>query len=101
MQEMPNCKQTKTPRRRGWCDTMLHLPHPLLRDGLSLGNGLPKWDGAVIRPPFHCDYGYNIYLGTDTFLNFGCIIVDVVAVEIGVGCQIGPAVQILTPDHPP
>ena len=26
-------------------------------------------DGAVIRPPFHCDYGLNIRLGAGVFLN--------------------------------
>jgi len=57
-------------------------------------------EGAVIRPPFHCDYGYNIRLGDDVFLNYSCIILDVVAVTIGTGTQIGPAVQILTADHP-
>jgi len=57
-------------------------------------------DGATIRPPFHCDYGYNISLGAGAFLNFNCVILDVVAVEIGAGTQIGPHVQILTADHP-
>ena len=57
-------------------------------------------DGAVIRPPFHCDFGYNIRLGRDVFLNFNCVILDVVAVAIGAGTQIGPAVQIYTADHP-
>jgi maltose O-acetyltransferase len=57
-------------------------------------------DGAVIRPPFHCDFGYNIRLGRDVFLNFNCVILDVVAVTIGDGTQIGPAVQIYTADHP-
>jgi maltose O-acetyltransferase len=57
-------------------------------------------DGAVVRPPFHCDYGYNIRLGADVFLNFNCVILDVVAVTIGAGTQIGPAVQIYTADHP-
>ena len=56
--------------------------------------------GAVIRPPFHCDYGTNISLGADAFLNFGCVILDVVTVEIGEGVQIGPAVQIYAADHP-
>jgi hypothetical protein len=45
-------------------------------------------EGAVIRPPFHCDYGFNIRLGADAFLNFGCVILDVAAVEIGDGAQI-------------
>ena len=57
-------------------------------------------DGASIRPPFHCDYGFNISLGAGVFLNFNCVILDVVAVTIGDRTQIGPAVQILTADHP-
>jgi maltose O-acetyltransferase len=55
---------------------------------------------SVIRPPFHCDYGYNISLGDGVFLNFNCVILDVVEVVIGDGTQIGPAVQIYTADHP-
>jgi maltose O-acetyltransferase len=56
--------------------------------------------GCVIRPPFHCDYGFNISLGAGVFLNFNCIILDVAAVTIGDKTQIGPGVQILTADHP-
>lgn len=57
-------------------------------------------EGAVIRPPFQCDFGFNIRLGQDAFLNFGCVILDVVSVRIGAGAQIGPAVQIYAADHP-
>jgi maltose O-acetyltransferase len=57
-------------------------------------------EGAVIRPPFHCDYGFNITLGVGVFLNFNCAILDVVEVTIGDKTQIGPGVQILTADHP-
>ncbi|HEX8661216.1 MAG TPA: sugar O-acetyltransferase [Brevundimonas sp.] len=57
-------------------------------------------DGAVIRPPFHCDYGYNIRLGRGVFLNFNCVILDVCEVVIGDQTQIGPGVQMLTADHP-
>jgi maltose O-acetyltransferase len=56
--------------------------------------------GAVIRPPFFCDYGYNIGLGDGVFLNFNCVILDVVEVVIGDRTQIGPAVQIYAADHP-
>ena len=55
---------------------------------------------AVIRPPFHCDYGYNISLGDGVFLNFNCVILDVVEIVIGDRTQIGPAVQIYAADHP-
>ena len=57
-------------------------------------------DGAEIRPPFHCDYGFNIRIGRGSFMNFNCVILDVVAVTIGDRTQIGPGVQILTADHP-
>ena len=46
-------------------------------------------EGAVIRPPFHCDYGFNIRLGAGTFLNFNCVVLDVVEVTIGDRTQIG------------
>lgn len=57
-------------------------------------------EGAVVRPPFHCDYGYNIHLADDVFFNFNCVILDVAEVRIGSGTQIGPAVQIYAADHP-
>jgi maltose O-acetyltransferase len=57
-------------------------------------------EGAVVRPPFYCDYGFNISLGVGVFLNFNCVILDVVKVAIGEKTQIGPGVQILTADHP-
>lgn len=57
-------------------------------------------EGVDIRPPFHCDYGFNIRLGVGVFMNFGCVVLDVVAVTIGDKTQIGPNVQILTADHP-
>jgi len=56
--------------------------------------------GTVIRPPFHCDYGFNIRLGSNVFFNFNCVILDVVEVTIADGAQIGPAVQIYAADHP-
>jgi maltose O-acetyltransferase len=57
-------------------------------------------DATVIRPPFFCDYGFNIRVGRDVFLNFNCVILDVCPVTIGDGTQIGPAVQIYAADHP-
>lgn len=56
--------------------------------------------GAVIRPPFHCDHGFNIRLGAGAFLNFNVVILDVVEVTIGDRAQIGPSVQICAADHP-
>ncbi len=55
---------------------------------------------AVIRPPFHVDYGTEIRFGDGVFVNYGCVILDVARVTIGDRVQIGPYVQILTADHP-
>ncbi|AXO90527.1 sugar O-acetyltransferase [Pseudomonas sp. K1(2024)] len=57
-------------------------------------------EGVVIRPPFYCDYGYNISVGSNTFINFSVVILDVLPVRIGDDCQIAPSVQIYTADHP-
>jgi maltose O-acetyltransferase len=57
-------------------------------------------DGALIRPPFQCDYGCHITLGERAFLNFGCVVLDVAPVSIGARTKIGPGVQILAADHP-
>ncbi|AVI50046.1 sugar O-acetyltransferase [Pukyongia salina] len=53
-----------------------------------------------IEPPFYCDYGYNIILGDNVFLNFNCCILDVMPVTIGNNVMIGPYVQIYTATHP-
>ncbi|WP_135470204.1 sugar O-acetyltransferase [Crenalkalicoccus roseus] len=70
------------------------------RRGLLLERLAEVGEGAAIRPPFHCDYGFNIRLGAGAFLNFNCVILDVVEVSIGARAQIGPGVQILAADHP-
>jgi maltose O-acetyltransferase len=57
-------------------------------------------EGTVVRPPFFCDYGYNIRIGANAFLNFNCVILDVVGVSIGDGAQIGPAVHVFAGTHP-
>jgi len=53
-----------------------------------------------IEPPFYCDYGYNIHLGDNVFLNYNCCILDVSTVHIGDRVLIGPGVQIYTATHP-
>lgn len=53
-----------------------------------------------IEPPFYCDYGYNIKLGKNVFMNFNCCVLDVAKVKIGNNVLIGPNVQIYTATHP-
>ena len=56
--------------------------------------------GSEIRPPFHCDYGYQTRIGAGTFANWGLVSLDVAGVTIGDDVQIGPQVQLLTATHP-
>jgi maltose O-acetyltransferase len=56
-------------------------------------------EGAWLEPPFYCDYGYNIFVGKDFYMNFDCVILDVSTVTIGDNVMCGPKVQILTATH--
>ena len=38
---------------------------------------------AWIQPPFFCDYGFNIALGSKVFFNFNCVVLDGMQVDIG------------------
>src|SRR4029453_17764535 len=56
--------------------------------------------GTFIQPPFACDYGSNVSIGHNVFVNFNAVILDCAPVSIGNGTQMGPGVQLLAADHP-
>ncbi|MDX8456959.1 sugar O-acetyltransferase [Mesorhizobium sp. VK9D] len=56
-------------------------------------------EGARIEAPFHCAYGFNLFLGDGTFLNAGCTILDTAPVRIGKRTLLGPNVQIYCAEH--
>jgi maltose O-acetyltransferase len=56
--------------------------------------------GAVLRPSFRCDYGNNISIGEDTFINYDCVFLDCNRITLGREVQIAPRVQIYTATHP-
>ncbi len=56
--------------------------------------------GLWLQPPFYCDYGKNIELGENVYLNFNCILLDVAKIIIGSNVMLGPNVQIYTAGHP-
>ena len=47
-------------------------------------------EGARIEAPFHCAYGFNIFIGDGVFLNAGCTILDSGRVSIGDRSMFGP-----------
>jgi maltose O-acetyltransferase len=53
-----------------------------------------------VQPPFFCDYGSNIHLGSRVFFNFNCVVLDVCEVRVGDFTLFGPSVQIYTAMHP-
>lgn len=71
-----------------------------VRDALLRSHIGAVGESCAIRAPIYVDYGVNIYIGDQVFLNYGCVMLDVCTIKIGSGSQIGPAVQIVTADHP-
>ncbi|HEX6751263.1 MAG TPA: sugar O-acetyltransferase [Longimicrobium sp.] len=57
-------------------------------------------EGCMVMPSFRCDYGYNVRMGRNTFVNYDCVFLDCNLVTLGADVQIGPAVQIYTAGHP-
>jgi maltose O-acetyltransferase len=56
--------------------------------------------GAVVEPPFYCDYGENISIGDDFYANSGCVFLDCATIEIGDRALLGPSVQLYAATHP-
>lgn len=52
-----------------------------------------------VLQPFRCDFGYNVEIGDDCYINFNCTILDEAKVTIGDNAFIGPNVSILTACH--
>ena len=55
---------------------------------------------SLVLAPFHCDYGTYIEIGHHSFVNYGCVVLDVCQVTIGNHCLFGPNVQLLSASHP-
>lgn len=61
--------------------------------------GLPIDDSFLCFPPFHTDFGKNIHIGKNVFLNTGCSFQDRGGIFIGDGTMIGMNVNIATLNH--
>ena len=53
-----------------------------------------------LLPPFQCDYGYNIHIGENCFINYRAVILDCAPVYIGKQVFIGPSLSLYTVNHP-
>jgi maltose O-acetyltransferase len=52
-----------------------------------------------IEPPFYCDYGSQIIIGDNVYVNFNCTFLDAAPILIGSGTFIAPNVSIYTETH--
>lgn len=50
--------------------------------------------------PFYCEYGSNIHVGKECFINYHCTFLDVAPITLGDGVWLGSGVTIATPSHP-
>lgn len=53
-----------------------------------------------VEPPFHCDYGFHIEVGKNSYANYNFTVLDVGEVKIGDYVMIGPNVSLYTAGHP-
>jgi len=52
-----------------------------------------------ILPPCHIDFGHQVKIGKNVFINHNCTMMSAGGVEIGDDVQIGPQVTITTTNH--
>jgi acetyltransferase-like isoleucine patch superfamily enzyme len=56
-------------------------------------------DSVTVFPPFYCEFGKNLRLGTGVFINIGCRFQDTGGITIGDGTLIGHGTTLTTLNH--
>lgn len=70
-----------------------------LRELLSELTGRPVEESVAVFPPFHSEFGKNLVLGADIFINLGCRFQDTGGITIGDGTLIGHGSTFTTLNH--
>lgn len=52
-----------------------------------------------LEPDFVCEFGKNITIGNDVYINFGCTLLDCGQITIGDNTLIGPNVSVYSANH--
>ncbi len=71
-----------------------------IRDILSKITGNEIDSSVQILTPFNTDFGRNIKIGKNVFINKSCMFVDLGGIELEDHVLIGPDVKILSVNHP-
>lgn len=70
-----------------------------VRDYFSRITGQMVGQDFNLNPPFYTDFGRNIRVGKNVFINFGCTFMDRGGITIGSDTFIAPNVQLITENH--
>ena len=70
-----------------------------VRDLLAQLTGRPVPPSVTVFPPFYCEFGKNLTLGHDVFINMSCTFQDAGGITIGDGTLIGHGSTIVTLNH--
>ena len=79
-------------------NSQYHEPEEVVRLFSEL-IGRPVGEGFCLFPPFYTDYGQNITIGKNVFLNTSCHFQDQGGITIGDGTLIGHNVVLATLNH--
>ena len=70
-----------------------------VRELLADLTGKPVDDSVAVLPPFYSEFGKNLTLGKDVFINVGCRFQDTGGITIGDGSLIGHGSTLTTLNH--
>ena len=59
-----------------------------------------KGKNFAVFAPFYCEYGVNIYVGNECFVNYNSTFLDISPITLGDGVWVGANVTLATPMHP-
>jgi len=70
-----------------------------IRTLMSRLTGRPVHESVTVFPPFYSEFGKNLVLGRDVFINLGCRFQDTGGITIGDGALIGHGSTLTTLNH--
>lgn len=77
-----------------------HRDPSAMRELFSRLTGVPVDESFWLMQPFYTDFGKNIRVGRNVFINHACEFMDRGGITIGDEVLIGPKVNLVTINHP-
>lgn len=101
----PSKPQINKPHTRGLslCDRFNRTPFSRRRRKARLLEKLiPSSRGKDLGvfTPLYCEYGVNVIVGKNCFMNYNCVLLDVAPITLEDGVWLGAGVTLATPMHP-